>query len=292
VSVADVSACVARVYPSPAATRRVSLPGEFAVAHRFTQQVNQYIRAKAELFAPLTAHTTINGTGRENVLREFVHDLIPRRYEALTGTIAPAPESTASNSQVDLMVVNTTDFPVLVRDSSLAVVLPHSVEVTVEIKTDLDAQKLLEALRQIRRIHQLFPSKKPPLSILFSYGYPASPKTLASNLETALGTEPWKFSELPEIIVASGDQHACIARMYFPSLDTAEFQIFETKSENTITYLLGKILAQLNPKRQVHDSSGSDVGTGAWSWITEYFDVELGTPSAMVQVQEPPNTRG
>jgi len=283
--------------------------------NEFARQVNEYIRAKAELFALLTSHTTITGAGRENALREFVGDLIPRRYEALTGTLAPAPQSGSGNSQVDLMIVNTLDFPVLVRDGGLAVVLPQSVEVTVEIKTDVDDPvKLAEALRQIRRVHRLFPDKQPPLSILFSYGRPAGPQTLATNLGEALkrcavdqdGLR--SATDLPHYVLASGSKSACIATLESNSATEVSLAVSAAEPVDTISYLLNRILGQLTPKpldlagpRSNESSESSDdvvvQARGreqAWSWINGYFDIEFGERTEEVivlpKVSAPPVT--
>ncbi|NJK31834.1 MAG: hypothetical protein HC927_05105 [Deltaproteobacteria bacterium] len=288
-------------------------------ANHFAQQVNEYIRAKAELFAPLTSHTSITGAGRENVLREFVNDLLPRRYEALTGTLAPAPSSNSGRSQVDLMVVNTQEYPVLVRDGVLAVVLPQAVQVIVEIKTNLDAKdKLGEALCQIRRTHRLVPAKKPPLSILFSYGYPASPDTLFKNLSEAIQDEaqkamakpeigedsdelgPWQALDLPNFIIASGagagTGKACIAAIEPVNLNKStadpgfgiDISIFEIKPSDTISFLLNKILGEITPKPT---RSRDSFQTEAWTWVKSYFDVRLGKPVHSETIRLPTQER-
>ncbi len=259
------------------------------LSNSFAQQVNHYIRAKAELFAPLTSHKTITGAGRENALREFVDD-VPRRYEALTGTIAPEPRSDRGGSQVDLMVVNTLDYPVLVRDGGLAVVLPQSVEVLVEIKTDVDdATKLADALRQIRGVHRLFP-RRPPLSILFSYGYPATAETLAGNLEAAIQAcmkddDGLDFrTDLPNHVIASGRSNACIAEIVPDSGEKVNVPVFQIDPVNTISYLLSQVLYQLAPKPLQGAFGGDGRPTDsrqrehAWSWVKGYFDIELKEP--------------
>lgn len=232
-------------------------------------------------------------------MREFVDDLVPRRYEALTGTLAPAPSSDVGNSQVDLMIVNTLDFPVLVRDGVLAVVLPHSVEIVIEIKTDLDGpSKMRDALRQLQRVHRLFSLEKPPLSILFSYGYPAGNQTLIENLKTALNDPPseekelgWRISDLPDCIMASGSNDACIATVVPETPDKVRVTAFRAEPMDTISYLLNRILRQLTPKPQ-REATGPETQSRdpialqqmqqqqqAWTWIHGYFDVTLKEPA-------------
>lgn len=45
-------------------------------------------RAQAQMMAALTDHPVLVGTGRENAVGALLHELLPRRFEVLTGIIA------------------------------------------------------------------------------------------------------------------------------------------------------------------------------------------------------------
>lgn len=111
----------------------------------------------------LTSHPTLTGSARERALQALLRDVLPRRYEVLDGSIVSvdaAGQPAKTDSQVDLMIADTLDFPVLLRESDTAIVLPQAVRAIVEIKTELGWTKdpstnpFLKALRQIGALRQ------------------------------------------------------------------------------------------------------------------------------------------
>jgi hypothetical protein len=57
------------------------------VNETFAELLVQRLKAQASLLRSLTGHPTLVGTGRESAFRQLLHELVPRRYEVLEGTI-------------------------------------------------------------------------------------------------------------------------------------------------------------------------------------------------------------
>jgi hypothetical protein len=103
------------------------------VSETFAELLVQRLKAQASLLRSLTGRPTLVGTGRESAFRQLLHELAPRHYEVLEGTIA-GDAGTRTRRQVDCMIVDTLHFPALFRSGSLAVVLRQSVRATIELK--------------------------------------------------------------------------------------------------------------------------------------------------------------
>lgn len=64
-------------------------------------------RAQAQMVAALTDHPVLVGTGRESAVGALLQELLPRRFEVLTGVVAQLDENGAprrTTAQADLMV--------------------------------------------------------------------------------------------------------------------------------------------------------------------------------------------
>src|SRR5262245_3876702 len=102
-----------------------------------SQVLRRRLKAQADLFAALTAHPTLIGTGREQALSELFRQFMPRRFEILEGTVAILDDNRRpirSTQQLDIIVADTTDFPTLLRSGNVAIVLAHSVRAVMEVK--------------------------------------------------------------------------------------------------------------------------------------------------------------
>ncbi|MDB4928281.1 MAG: hypothetical protein JWM10_765 [Myxococcaceae bacterium] len=105
---------------------------------RFRDVLVQRVRAQATLIGAFTTHRTLTGSARERAIVQVLREMLPRRFEALTGTIAafgPDGQLLNSDRQIDLMVVDTWLYPTLFRDGETAVVFADAVRAVVEIKT-------------------------------------------------------------------------------------------------------------------------------------------------------------
>ena len=107
--------------------------GREIVSENFAELLVRRLKAQANLLRSLTGHPTLVGTGRESAFRQLLHELVPRRYEILEGTIA-GDAGARARRQVDCMIVDTFEFPTLFRSGSLAVVLRQAVRAVIELK--------------------------------------------------------------------------------------------------------------------------------------------------------------
>lgn len=140
------------------------------------------MQAQADMFAAVTSHPTLIGSGREEALAELLRQLLPRRLELLSGTIAifnaeGSPER--STHQIDLIVADTLDYPTLLRVGGIAVVLPPAVRALIEVKSDLGScADFVRAVAQSCRIKQLLGAGEPVFTTLYSFAAPSRNSTL------------------------------------------------------------------------------------------------------------------
>jgi hypothetical protein len=145
------------------------------------------MQAQADMFAAVTSHPTLIGSGREDALAELLRQLLPRRLELLSGTIAifdaeGVPER--STHQIDLIIADTLDYPTLLRVGRIAVVLPPAVRVLIEVKSDLrSCADFVLAVAQSCRIKQLLGAGEPVFTTLFSFAAPSWNSTLHRWIE-------------------------------------------------------------------------------------------------------------
>lgn len=136
------------------------------------------------MFASLASHRTVTGTGRERALAALLRELLPRRYEVLSGAIALDGDTPRkATRQIDLMIVDTFNFPVLARDDDLAVVLPEAVLATVEVKSSASGKKAFkEIIQQVSAANAEATASRRWFSAVFSFDYPNSVADLAKRI--------------------------------------------------------------------------------------------------------------
>ncbi|MFO0603039.1 MAG: DUF6602 domain-containing protein [Polyangiales bacterium] len=196
--------------------------------------------AQAQMIAALTDHPVLVGTGRENAVGALLQELLPRRFEVLTGVIAQLDDKgrpRRAGAQADIMVVDTLDFPVLLRMGSTAVVVPDAVQTIIEVKSSLarpprpvsaDAaephgiddtesgaseanQTFLDALVQIGKLRLAIPDGGGSVrTVLLSYGAPVFPKRLREWLELSLAA---RGSMRP-----GSDEYAALSSFMLPDI--------------------------------------------------------------------------
>ncbi|WP_148314406.1 DUF6602 domain-containing protein [Sorangium cellulosum] len=200
----------------------------------FMRMLRDQLTAQANLLEALTSHPTLVGAGRERAVADMLRGLIPRRYEVLSGTILGQHDDGSPQKeerQLDLMVVDTFDYPTLLRHGDIAVVLPQAVRVIIEVKSDLDTppdpgsgpssnndgatiadnqpkrkkkETFLDAVKQVSRNRLLFSKSTemqlaPVLTILLSHKSPAGNKTLRGWLERVVKTQGKLLGQLTSL---------------------------------------------------------------------------------------------
>ncbi len=167
----------------------------------FAEALRQRLVAQAELFAALSSHTTITGTGRERALADLLREVLPRRVEVLSGVVARMDDGAAAKSarQIDLLIADTHDFPVLARSGDLAVVLPDAVRAMVEIKTRVSGDnEMKDAIKQLAESRSECTTGQTWYSALFSYNYPNSSETLRTVLDLLITARNEKTVQLQD----------------------------------------------------------------------------------------------
>lgn len=157
----------------------------------FAEALRQRLVAQAEIFAALSSHTTITGAGRERALADLLREVLPRRVEVLSGVVARTDTGAPAKSarQVDVLIADTHDFPVLARFGDLAVVLPDAVRAMVEIKTRVSGEaEMMNAIKQLAVSRSECTTGQTWYSALFSYTYPKCSEALRAVLEGLVRT--------------------------------------------------------------------------------------------------------
>jgi hypothetical protein len=139
--------------------------------------VSEYVVARAALIKSLVSHRTLTGAGRETAISELLNSLLPRRYEALSGTVINrSPKSAKPQIQIDVMVANTFDFPVPIRQGAVSCILPQALVAAIEVKSDLSKSEFIKGMVQVCRARQTIDSGTH--SSLLSFGGPSNASEL------------------------------------------------------------------------------------------------------------------
>lgn len=240
------------------------------------------LKAEAELFRAYTAHTTLTGGGREHALRGYLEELLPRRYELLTGGFAILDGDYAlkdSQRQQDLLVVDTWQYPTLYRKGSLAIVMPESVAVMIESKSTLNGQNdMCKALGQTARGQKELRGIAIP-TVLFGFETTSSAKSLRTFIDKSLDDQGDEFTadSLPDMIVTLAGIVARKASIEETGGLRYDFSASEDCPEDAIVSLIGYVLEKLvpvpSPSRSVNQGAG-------WSEAIHRLRGMLGTKPA------------
>jgi hypothetical protein len=175
------------------------------VSETFAELLVQRLKAQASLLRSLTGHPTLVGTGRESAFRQLLHELVPRRYEILEGTIA-GDAGARARRQVDCMIVDTFEFPMLFRSGSIAVVLRQAVRAVIELKGAIVAidktrsEAFRDLLVQIGRTKEQLQLAADVITVMFLFDEDITAPELRSWIERAIAARNrW---------VATGEQKA------------------------------------------------------------------------------------
>lgn len=98
-------------------------------------------------------HPGEQGRQREDVVREFLRDLLPRRFEVGTGEIAAS--TGAVSPQMDVIIYDGLSTSLLDRTDSSVVVPVEGVYAVIEVASNLSASKLRDDAEKIRRAKSL-----------------------------------------------------------------------------------------------------------------------------------------
>lgn len=137
-------------------------------------------------------HSGLKGTIREDVLKKYLKELLPKKYEVTSGCIVDCSEK--QSKQQDFIIFDNFNSPSFVESEKEQIVPIESVYATVEIKSNLTIEELKKAIINIDSVHELEKTKstvpqlfssptRAPLSMIFSYTSDTSLENIAKNLD-------------------------------------------------------------------------------------------------------------
>lgn len=98
-------------------------------------------------------HMGVRGASRENVLREYIKQLLPQKYAVGNGVITDV-EGTQSKQQ-DFFVYDSFNSPTFLHMDSSSIVPVESVYATIEIKSTLSKETLRQSIDNIKSVKEL-----------------------------------------------------------------------------------------------------------------------------------------
>ena len=254
----------------------------------FADALRQRLVAQAELFAGLGSHTTITGTGRERALADLLREVLPRRVEVLSGVVARMDDGDVAKSsrQVDLLIADTHDFPVLARSGDLAVVLPDAVRAMVEVKTATSGEPAMkEALKQLAKSRSECTTGQTWYSALFSYNYPTDSDALRNVLDQLIKARNDTTRKLQDPNLDPAERTKLQAEVspfrdqYLPDLIVSEagaiatkvgtvYQFYECDEGRAVVVFVSEILTAVTTELTRTGSIGNPLATALASAVS------------------------
>lgn len=155
-----------------------------SMTYSLPELLRSWLQANANLLAGATDHGTLVGGARERALGALFRSLLPRRYEVLTGTIVSedAAFGDKTHRQFDLIIADTSHYPMLLRDGDIAIAPPQSVRAVIEVKSDLaSGSKFFSSIEQCASARAIL-GTMPAYVALYCYRAPSKSSTLRSWL--------------------------------------------------------------------------------------------------------------
>lgn len=102
------------------------------IAEEFRYRVNRLSQLIGDV------HELSLGEYKESLLREYLSKFLPRRYAVGTGFVMFGSNSGELSRQLDIIVYDETNYPVIFKDNAFVILRPESVRAVVEVKGFLD----------------------------------------------------------------------------------------------------------------------------------------------------------
>lgn len=98
-------------------------------------------------------HMGLRGSSRENILREYIKQLLPQKFAVGNGIITDV--NGTQSKQQDFFVYDAFNSPIFLHMESSCVIPVESVYATVEVKSTLTKETLKLSIENIRSVKQL-----------------------------------------------------------------------------------------------------------------------------------------
>lgn len=137
-------------------------------------------------------HMGLRGSSRENILREYIKQLLPQKFAVGNGIITDV--NGTQSKQQDFFVYDAFNSPIFLHMESSCIIPVESVYATVEVKSTLTKETLKQSIENIRSVKQLEITvlKNSPfipaqfnfiLGTVFSYTSDSAIETVAQNVD-------------------------------------------------------------------------------------------------------------
>jgi hypothetical protein len=159
----------------------------------------------------LIRHTGTVGSYREELLRNLLRQILPKRYEASTGFISGCAR------QIDIIIWDAEEYLPLFRDRDVVVVPRAAVRGVIEVKTKLETKTLDESMSILFDVFRNQQNIAPIFKGVFAYESEyASEKTIAARMqEIYLSKEPDNIIEHAHSYLFEGVTAVCVPNKSF-----------------------------------------------------------------------------
>lgn len=159
-------------------------------------EAGKQLRQEFESIKKTNPHYAERGAEAENILKDFLNRLLPKRFSADTGLVIDLEDNISS--QTDVIIYDSLNSPIYRTGSRLLILPADNVASIIEVKSSLNKTELLDAAKKIASVKCL---KKTPLTdvdqpvtfsplvttktygIIFAYESKTSLEALAGNLK-------------------------------------------------------------------------------------------------------------
>lgn len=156
------------------------IPGVALVEQYWSGAVKR-LQAEVDVFNRLIGHAGEQGRENELSLLRVLENLIPRRLGVGSGMIIDAQDR--RSRQTDIVLFDLADQPTLLAQSTQVIFPVEVTHASIEVKTTLTADDLLDCGKKRAALARLVPAKgySVPPFIVLAYAAWASPATVAQH---------------------------------------------------------------------------------------------------------------
>ncbi|MBY5725226.1 DUF6602 domain-containing protein [Rhizobium leguminosarum] len=157
------------------------------------------LKDRSQQLGQLIGHRPTIGADKEELLRSFLEQRLPRRYHVATGFVH------GFDQQIDILIYDQIDYAPLFRVGNLVVVPREAVRAVIEVKSYLSRSKFRTALKQVTECARPQWPSPPVFKGIFAFG----------GISAAPLIEEWKsFHRLPSDDPDDGISYVPITDIY------------------------------------------------------------------------------
>lgn len=147
----------------------------------------------------IISHSGVKGTFREDSLKKYLREIVPNKYSIGTGIVVDANEK--QSRQQDFLLYDAFSSPSFLKGETDVVIPVESVYGTIEIKSTLTKESLLQSIENARSVKTLYMNLLKSnafqltgtnyiYSSIFAYTTDTSLETITENFRTATSDIP------------------------------------------------------------------------------------------------------